>query len=350
MQPNATLSKFIVTPENRAAWLAIDEIAAGFRAGHAARLCTLVFIHGNGGTGKTHLTTGLIKELGRIRGTVLLQQIAANDWKTLLPPPAPPKQFKNPSLIPAPPKQEEEPSWLAEARQADFLAVEDIQHLPERAAEALTQLLDARQARRLPTLVTSRCGPRHLPFSARMTSRLAAGLVVGLEPLQAPSRLLLLKEFAQRRQLAIDAEILPWLATHLTGGGRQLEGAVAQLHTLTKLQRRMLCLADVRPHFQAQIDALRPSVERIVQHVGGYFHVEPRELQSRRRLRAILLPRQIGMYLARCLTRLSLKQIGASFGGLDHTTVLHAYRKIEDAMERDPLLSGTVRQLQSELA
>src|SRR5437763_712685 len=82
----------------------------------------------------------------------------------------------------------------------------------------------------------------------------------------------------------------------------------------------------------------RPTVERIASQVGGYFRVEPRQLQSRRRFRNVLLPRQVGMYLARQLTALSLDQIGAFFGGRDHSTVLHACRKVQIAMRKDAVL------------
>lgn len=94
----------------------------------------------------------------------------------------------------------------------------------------------------------------------------------------------------------------------------------------------------------------RPTVERIASRVGDYFHLEPKHLQSRRRNREALLPRQVGMYLARRLTGLSLQQIGAYFGGRDHSTVLHACRKVESALNSDLALSGAVRQLHADLA
>ncbi|MGH7226914.1 MAG: helix-turn-helix domain-containing protein, partial [Gemmataceae bacterium] len=81
-----------------------------------------------------------------------------------------------------------------------------------------------------------------------------------------------------------------------------------------------------------------------------YFQVEPRQLQERGRTRQTLLPRQIGMYLARRLTALSLQQIGAYFGGHDHSTVLHACRKVEQALAHDAGLCGAVRQLHADLA
>ena len=354
MQSAPTLARFLGTDENRAALTAIQDVVSAFRAGATLGLTTPLLLHGPGGTGKTHLAAALIHELMRHEVTLTLRQISANDWKVLLPPAQPrssatPSRFADAAL-----NGDEEQGWLAEAHGADFLVIEDVQHMPVRAAEAMVQLLDARQAHQLPTLVTARFGPRQLArlvprLGARLTARLAAGLVIALEPLQPDSRLRLLQEFAQRRQLAVGPEILPWLATHLSGGGRQLEGAVAQLHTLGKLQRQTLRLADIRPHFRAQIDALRPSVERIAELVGRHFCIEPNELRTRRRLRSILVPRQISMYLARRLTRLSFQQIGALLGGHDHSTVMHACQKIEVALQRDALLSGTVRQLHAEL-
>jgi chromosomal replication initiator protein len=106
----------------------------------------------------------------------------------------------------------------------------------------------------------------------------------------------------------------------------------------------------VAAHFRDEVDARRPTVERIVQRVGRYFQVEPQQMQSRCRSRQTLLPRQVGMYLARRLTKLSLQQIGAYFGGRDHSTVLHACRKVEQALAHDVTLSGAVRQLHADLA
>jgi chromosomal replication initiator protein len=170
-----------------------------------------------------------------------------------------------------------------------------------------------------------------------------------MEPLGPLSRLALLQDKAQRRQLAVSREVLVWLAEHLRGGVRQLEGAVLQLETLTRLQKPPLDLADVAAQFRSQLEGTCPTIERIVQRVGSYFQVEPRRLRSQRRHRQILLPRQVGMYLARRLTGLSFGQIGSHFGDRDHSTVLHACRKIERILPHDAVLSGAVRQLQADL-
>ncbi len=91
-------------------------------------------------------------------------------------------------------------------------------------------------------------------------------------------------------------------------------------------------------------------LESIAERVSRHFRVDARHLRSGRRSRSVLLPRQVGMYLARQLTGLSLEQIGAYFGGRDHSTVLHACRKVEQALASDLVLSGTVKQLHSDLA
>jgi chromosomal replication initiator protein len=108
-------------------------------------------------------------------------------------------------------------------------------------------------------------------------------------------------------------------------------------------------VAAVAGHFGPEVEASQLTVEIITQRVSRFFQVPPRELQSRRRCRHALVPRQVGMYLARQLTPLSLEQIGAYFGGRDHSTVLHACRKVEQALTCDVTLSGAVRQLHADL-
>jgi chromosomal replication initiator protein len=253
-------------------------------------------------------------------------------------------------------KPDDDPFAMAET--GDLVIIEDLHRLLSAAGgcrlgitEALVGLLDTVSARERLVVITSLVGPSRLSqVSWRMATRLSGGLVVGIEPWQAHSRLLFLQNEAQHRQLAVGQDILMWLASRLAGGGRQLQGAITQLETLTRLHKRILDLRTVREHFQSQAEAARPTAERIAQCVGSYFRVQTRQLQSRRRYRSILLPRQIGMYMARALTGLSLKQIGAYFGGRDHSTVLHACRKIERDLNRDPVLSGTIRQLRMELA
>ena len=316
----------------------MQHLAACLASGRLHRAANPLYLHGPAGTGKTDLVSVLIEEVARRAPDQVVNVLQAGDLEAC---------FRSRDGTPA-----DESDLLQAARQSDLLIVEDVQHLPARGptAEALVQLFDYRQARQRQMVFTATVGPgqlAHLP--ARLLSRLGCGLVAGLEPLQAASRLALLEDKAQRRQLAIRREILAWLAEHLSGSGRQLEGILVQLETLTRLQPRPLDLPAVADHFRDLIAAGRPTVERIAQRVGRYFRVEPRQLQARGRSHMILLPRQVGMYLARQLTDLSLQQIGAYFGGRDHSTVLHACRKIDEALGQDAMLSGAVRQLRADL-
>ena len=323
-----TFASFLPLPENRSGLLAVRRLAArlgrrGLGAGQP------LYLHGPAGTGKTHLVSALVRKVTIRAPELVITVLSAGDLAAGI--------------------GDEESNPLAAARQSDLVIVEDLQFLAARAAEPLAGLVDDLGRRRLPMLVTASTGPQGLEWPARLSNRLARGLVVGMEPLGLRSRRALLEERARQRQLTLPPEVLDWLAEHVTGGGRQLAGALTRLATLARLHARPLDVAAVAEHFREEASAAAPTVERIAERVGGHFQVEPRQLLSSRRSRDVLLPRQVGMYLARQLTRLSLEQIGAYFGGRDHSTVRHACRKVEQALAADASLSGTIRQLQAGL-
>ena len=328
-------------PENRAAFLAVEDVLGHFASARSLRLPQPLFVHGPAGVGKSYLVSRLVRDVSALAQGHILTVLPAGD---LWGPAANQPETSEPT--PA--------GFVRPYCDADLLVVEDLQHLRMLAVEGLVQILDERASKRLPTVVTARVGPRHLgrggeSFPARLTNRLAGGLVVSIDPWGPASRLLCLEELAQIRQFAVPPGILPWLAEHLPGSGRVLEGAMSQLEILAGQQRRPLTVDQVAEHFRSQGDAHQPTVERIARQVSGYFRLEPGLLQSRSRYRNILLPRQVSMYLARKLTEMSLQQIGAFFGGRDHSTVLHACRKMEQALATDAELSGAVRQLHAEL-
>jgi chromosomal replication initiator protein len=329
-----TLSRWVATPENRSALLAVQCLADCLGAGRNCNGLSPLFLHGPSGTGKSHLAAALVSEVTRRMPHAVARVFSCDD------PEATGAVEQDAAADPRP-----------DVWQSDLLVIEDLQRLRCEKSEALVQLFDERQARQGAMVFTASVGPGqlvHLP--ARLTSRLACGLVVGLEPLSPTSRLAFLQDRAERRQLALSCEVLAWLAENLGGSGRQLEGAIARLETLVRVSDRLPDLPAVTALFRDEVEAARPTVERIAERVGRYFHVQPRDLQSRRRGRSALLPRQVGMYLARQLTPLSLEQNAAYFGGRDHTTVLHACRKVERALTVDATLSGTVRLLHADLA
>jgi chromosomal replication initiator protein len=325
-----TFSHWIATAESRSAFAAVRGVAAGVRRGRPRSEANPLLLHGPSGSGKTHLVAALAAAVIARRPDLTVTHL--------------PGRTLGESLQTLP----ETSADLEAARSCDLLIVEDLQHLPATAATAFGRLLDFRCARRRQVVLTSALGPAQLSaLPVRLTSRLAAGLVVGLESYGPASRRRLLEELARRRQVSLSPEILDWLAERIGGSGRQLEGAVTRVEALIRLGT--LDVAAVAAHFGVEADSSRPTLERISAHVACWFQVELREMRSPSRLRRALLPRQVSMYLARRLTELSLVEIGAFFGGRDHSTVLHAVRKVEQALQDDAALNAAVQRICGEL-
>jgi chromosomal replication initiator protein len=236
----------------------------------------------------------------------------------------------------------------------DLLILEDAQHLPARDADALCELLDRRVSRRLATMITMNAGPaalRHLP--RKLTSRLAAGLVIQLESLSLASRRTLLEAAAKAHNFHLSAGAVDWLLEQSTGGGiRLLLGLIGNLAQSAKSFPDALDRAAVQKIlFDTGLPASSGAdVPRIVKQVAAAYGVTAKELLGPSRLRRVMVPRQVAMYLARELSGLSLPRLGTAFGGRDHTTVLHACRKVAADALLDATLAGMVRQLRSELA
>jgi chromosomal replication initiator protein len=333
-----TFMRWVPTPENQAARLAVAKVADGGFGQRVAPLLNPLFLHGPAGNGKTHLVSALAGEVAQRHPHCVIEIRAAADLVSLF----------------CSAKDEQAEDFDIDSRaalmQCDLLVIEDLQHLSPKLSGVMARVIDDRIARHRQTVLTSTVGPAHLaelPF--HLTSRLAGGLVVGIAPLAPASRLTMLERLAKRKRLTLSQEVLLWLAEHLNGSVRQLEGALTRLETVARLQSRLLTVSRVADLFHTEAAASRPTMERITQRVGRYFQVEPGQLQTKRRSRNALLPRQVSMYLARHLTSLSLDQIGAYFGGRDHSTVLHACRKIEQALANDANLSGAIRQLNADL-
>jgi chromosomal replication initiator protein len=330
MPAPARWGDFLALPENRSALRAVRAVASALLAGRRPPVYPLV-LHGPPGTGKTHLTTALLRRLTDGPAVVTGRAVSAGDMARS----GAESGFADPDLS-----------------ACDLLVLEDVQLLPAREADAVCALLDRRAAGRKVTVVTASAGPAGLDLSRKLTSRLAAGLVVQLEPLGPGSRRVLLEVAAEARKVRLTADALDWLAGQATTGGgvRPLLGLLGNL-------------AQVAPDYPGPLD--RTAVEDvlagtgqptsnghdvagIVKRVAAAFGVTERELLGPSRLRRAIVPRQVAMYLAREVGGLSLPRLGAAFGR-DHTTVLHSIRKVEADLAGDAALAGVVKQLRAEL-
>jgi chromosomal replication initiator protein len=241
---------------------------------------------------------------------------------------------------------------LTDTRNCDVLALEDVQHLDSRAVAVVCAWIDQRLAGRQATIVTANAGPGRLTgLPYRFTSRLAGGLVVQLQPLSVTSRRGILAEVAKEKNLALAEDALDWLAEQARGGGIRL--ALGLLQNVAQAAQQYpgpLHRADVeRIVASSGLPTLpQPDIRVIVKMVAESFGLSPQHLLGTSRLPAVARSRQVAMYLARELTTLSLPRLGVAFGR-DHSTVLHACRKVEQEIRRDAALAQRIRELRSRL-
>ena len=332
--PTLRWGEFVALPENRSALDALKSLCAALLAGRRPPVNPIV-LHGPPGVGKTHLATTLLQKLSETPEVVTARTVAVGDLARTVAADRTGPGFADRDLI-----------------SCDVLILEDAQFLPARDADGLCELLDGRASRRKATIITANVGPaalRHLP--RKLTSRLAAGLVIQLESLSSSSRRVILETTAKARKLRLTPDALDWLAERLTGGIRPLLGLLGNLVQAARAVPGPLDLSAVQEILAAtgQPASTQADVSRIVKQVAAAFGVTRKDLLGPSRLRRVLVPRQVAMYLARELCGLSLPRLGTAFGGRDHTTVLHACRKVEADAVSDANLAGMVRQLRSEL-
>lgn len=234
----------------------------------------------------------------------------------------------------------------------DLLLIDDFQFLQGKSMQqefchTFNSLVDSKRQ----VIVAADVPPVQLEsIDQRMRSRLTGGLVVDIElpELELRYQILQARLQAVRRRdpsLIIGDDVLEFIANRITGGGRELEGALNRVIANQQLTRARISvdLAAMTLRDIAQTsDVTRIRIDDILKVVGRHYNVARADLLSPRRARSIVRPRQVGMYLAKKLTPRSLPEIGRRFGGRDHSTVLHAVRKIEELLQVDDQLAREV--------
>jgi chromosomal replication initiator protein len=288
-------------------------------------------LHGAPGTGKSRLVAALSEQLASDPAGVTARSVPVGDLAR-----APDESLADRDLV-----------------ECDLLALEDVQHLSDRSADAACDLLDRRTKRGRATVATASAGPSaltHLP--QRLTSRLAAGLVVQLGALSPASRRAIVADAARAKGVRLTAEALDWLADRPTSGGvRQTLGLLHNLAYAAKQFPGPLGASEVEAVVAQSGQPTSPGadVPTIIKRVAAVFGVSETELLGPSRLRGVLTARQVAMYVARELTGMSYPRLATAFGGRDHTTVLHACRKVEGEMAADVGFARRVQEVRGAL-
>ena len=235
-------------------------------------------------------------------------------------------------------------------RSVSLLAFDDVHLLAakESSQEAFFHVFNELHSQKRQVLVAGDRPPQDIPgLSERLVSRLRWGLLVGLGHPDDDTRLAILRQVTAERRLDVPPEVIAFLASKVLGNIRDLTGALVRVSAYASLSDKPLTVTLAREALSEETCASSRviCVEDVQQEVAGHFRLKVTDLVSKKRSRSVAFPRQIGMYLSRCLTDLSLGEIGKRFGKRDHTTVLYACEKIAERKKQDPALAETLREI-----
>jgi chromosomal replication initiator protein len=335
LDPGQTFESFVVGPSNQLAHAAMCRVADA--APGAAISFNPLFIHAGSGLGKTHLLTAVAHRIRERRPDRRVMFLTAERFMI--------------NFVMAL-RQRDTLAFKDQFASIDVLLIDDFQFLQGKTMQqefcnAFNGLVDSRRQ----VIVAADVPPAQLDsIDQRMRSRLMGGLVVDIElpDLDTRRRILASRyETMQKRDpsVSVPDEVLDFIAARVTGSGRELEGALNRIAAYQQFNQSAVTLdlaSLVLRDMQASPDGSRIKIDDILKVVGRHFNVGRTDLLSPRRARSVVVPRQIGMYLAKKMTARSLPEIGRRFGGRDHSTVLHAVRKIEDQIKTDDKLAREV--------
>jgi chromosomal replication initiator protein len=329
LDPMQTFETFVSGSSNEFGFRAARAIAEGDESG-----VSLLYIHGGFGNGKTHLLNAIALE-ARKRGRRALL-LGAEDFM---------RQFLG-AL-----KYKDTLGFKDELRAADMLLIDDLQHLC-RSTYTVSEFLHTLNAfsdlRRKLVIASDKAPAALEALGADVRSRLSGGLVIGLEQPDRATRLAILKgraaEYTRRRpDTMMPDEVLEKIADREDASPRDLIGIFTKLAVYADLTKKPMTLeaaAEAAGH--AGTPGRKTSIEDIQRKTAEFYKVDLRDFHSALRSRRVARPRQVAMYLSRELTMRSLPEIGRRFGGRDHTTVLHACRRIVELCAADPLFKQEV--------
>jgi chromosomal replication initiator protein len=240
-------------------------------------------------------------------------------------------------------------------RAVDVLMIDDIQFIcgKESTQEEFFHTFNALVDNNRQVIVSADKSPSDLDgMEERLKSRLGWGLVADIHPTTYELRLGILHAKAAVCSIKIPDKVLEFVAHKVTSNVRELEGALNRIVASAVFIGREITVENAREVLSdlLRTSARRVTVEEIQKKVAAHYSIKLSDMFSPRRARQLALPRQIAMYLAKKLTTLSLPEIGKSFGGKNHTTVLHAVKKINELIDRDCSVSEDIRLLTHILA
>lgn len=330
-----TFERFVVDTTNRVAFNAAKALAQP-----GVPQFSPLYLHSSTGQGKTHLMHAI--------GHAFLD---ANPAAQAIYMPAERFMFEFVQAL----RAKDTHAFKARLRSVDLLMIDDLQFIGGKDAtqeEFFHTVNEFMSAGKRLVIAADRAPQALEGFESRLVSRLGAGLVADIRPPEFELRRAIVeRKLADMPQVAMPVEVVDLLAQRITANVRELEGALNRLVAYAQLNGEAITVDFATTTLGELLRSVqrRITIDEIQRAVSSHFEVKQIDLISERRAVAIARPRQIAMYLAKRLTTRSLPEIGRKFGNRDHSTVIHAVRRIEDLRGKDIEIDSAVRTLMRQL-
>jgi chromosomal replication initiator protein len=334
LDPRFTFEDFVVGKPNELAHAAARRVAEACASPSHTVPFNPLFLYGGVGLGKTHLMHAIAwhvrlhapgrKMIYLSAEKFMYQFIRALRFKSTM-------DFKE------------------QFRSVDLLMIDDVQFISgkESTQEEFFHTFNALVDQNRQIVISADKSPSDLSVEERMRSRLGWGLVADIHPTTYELRLGILQSKAEQGRVRLPQKVMEFLAHKIVSNVRELEGALNRIVAQMQFVGRDITLESAQEvlHDLLRANERRVTIDEIQKRVAEHFNVKMAEMTSSRRARVVARPRQVAMYLSKQLTSRSLPEIGRKFGGRDHTTVMHAVRKIEELIASDRALAEDVELL-----
>ena len=324
INPAFTFASFIGGKANQLAR------AAAFQVGqNPGQAYNPLFVYGATGLGKTHLVQAIGNQLLEQNPNANIRYIHAERFVTDVVQAYQHKAFD---------------AFKRSYHTLDLLLIDDIQFFggKSRTQEEFFYAFNALIEGGKQVVITSDRFPKEIAnIDDRLISRFGWGLTVSVEPPELEMRVAILLKKAESEGINLDEDVAFFIAKHIRSNVRELEGGLKRVLAFTRFNNVPITVAAAKEALKDLLAVLNRqiSIDNIQKTVADYYKIKVSEMYSKKRVRSLARPRQVAMALAKELTPMSLPEIGEAFGGRDHTTVLHACRKVRELVEADQMIA-----------